>query len=217
MPGALHLASSVASVCSSFLVETGSFIFNTKKPMISLRSSLRAAAALALVCAAGLAQAQAYVSGSVSGQLAPGVYGRVDIGNAGPPPLLYAQPMMAAPPAVAMHQAPQYMWVPPGHSRDWRRYCGRYNACGQSVYFLRDAPRHWHGDRGPARDPRWNRSPYEYRGDHGHGHGRDHGHGHGRDHGRDRDDDRRNWRGPHEGGNNQGYNPRYDYRRGPGD
>ena len=74
-------------------------------------------AAVVLGCAAGLAQAQAYVNGSISGQLAPGVYGRVDIGNAPPPALLYAQPMVAMPPAVVMPSPqPVYMWVPPGHA-----------------------------------------------------------------------------------------------------
>jgi uncharacterized membrane protein YgcG len=169
--------------------------------MISMRSSLRAAAAVTLVCAAGLAQAQAYVSGSVSGQLAPGVYGRVDIGNA-PPPLLYQQPMLIAPPAVMVPQRPVYMWVPPGHARDWRRYCGRYNACGQSVYFLRNPPPNWH-----ARDdgPRGNRPSggayfHDREDDRGHGRGdrhggrenghggdRGHGGGHGGGHGRGRD------------------------------
>jgi hypothetical protein len=164
--------------------------------MTSLRSSLRAAAAVTLVCAAGLAQAQTYISGSVSGQLAPGVYGRVDIGNA-PPPLLYQQPMLIAPPAVVVPQRPVYMWVPPGHSRDWRRYCGRYNACGQPVYFLRNPPPNWHargrGDgpgrhwdhRGPQREPNFHGNREDR--DHGHGRGGGHGHGHGGGRGGHRD------------------------------
>jgi hypothetical protein len=28
--------------------------------------------------------------------------------------------------------------VPPTHQQDWRRYCGRYSACNQPVYFVRD-------------------------------------------------------------------------------
>ena len=177
------------------------------KPMISLRSSLgasfrasvRVIAALGLVCAATLAQAQAYIGGSVSGQLAPGVYGRVDIGNAPPPPVMYAQPMLAVPPAVMVPQAqPQYLWVPPGHAKNWRKHCSRYHACGQRVYFLRNPPPHWHGHQGrpqpryvaPRHEHRRDyRSPYEYRGERGHRHdyrGRDDRHGHGRDHGHDR-------------------------------
>jgi len=159
--------------------------------MAFLRSSLRTAAAVTLACAAGLAQAQAYISGSVSGQLAPGVYGRVDIGNA-PPALLYQQPMLIAPPAVVVPQQPVYMWVPPEHSRHWRRYCGRYHACGQPVYFLRNPPPHWHRG-GPGPRPGWDRpGPHFHegrghgRGDwdrHDRGHGRGHGHGHGGGHG----------------------------------
>ena len=165
---------------------------------MSNRTSLtRSLAALALVCAAGAAQAQAYISGSISGQLAPGVYGQVNIGNA-PPQLLYAQPMWGGP--VAPQVQPIYMWVPPGHSRNWRRYCGRYHACGQPVYFLRNPPPHWraapprqhyerrdwhedrrdHGrwDRDDRRDRRdWDRHDRDDR-------GRGHGHGHGRGHGR---------------------------------
>ena len=95
--------------------------------MSNRTSLIRSLAALALVCAAGAAQAQAYISGSISGQLAPGVYGQVNIGNA-PPQLLYAQPMWGGP--VVPQVQPIYMWVPPGHSRNWRRYCGRYHACG---------------------------------------------------------------------------------------
>lgn len=102
------------------------------------------AAATALWCAAGLAQAQTYIAGSVAGQLAPGVYGRVDIGGP-PPPLMYAQPVLIAPPAV--RPPPVYMYVPPGHAKNWRKHCGRYHACGQPVYFLRDAPRGWHAER----------------------------------------------------------------------
>ena len=167
--------------------------------MISLRSSLRAVAALGLVCVATLAQAQDYIGGSVSGQLAPGVYGRVDIGNAAPPPVMYAQPMLAVPPGAMMPQGrPQYMWVPPGHAKNWRRHCSHYNACGQQVYFLRNAPPHWHGHQGRP-EPRHGashydyrrdyRSPYEYRGERDHGRdyrGRDERHGHGREYGYDR-------------------------------
>ena len=129
---------------------------------MSNRTSLtRSLAALALVCAAGAAQAQAYISGSISGQLAPGVYGQVNIGNA-PPQLLYAQPMWGGP--VVPQVQPIYMWVPPGHSRNWRRYCGRYHACGQPVYFVQES---------------WVRERYDH--DHGYSHGKNksskkHGH-----------------------------------------
>ena len=142
------------------------------------------------------AQAQAYVSGSISGQLAPGVYGRVDIGNASPPALLYAQPMVAMPPAVVMPSPqPVYMWVPPGHAKHWRKHCARYNACGQPVYFLRNPPPHWGAPHYREPRPDWRRPPppphMHERGYERHDHGRrdwerrhdDHGRGHGRGHG----------------------------------
>lgn len=182
-------------------------------PMFSSRSSYKALAALALTCAAGLAQAQAYISGSISGQLAPGVYGQVNIGNAAPPQVLYAQPMWGGP--VMPQVQPVYMWVPPGHSRNWRRYCGQYHACGKPVYFLRSAPPQWRAappppvryrDEGPRH---WDRDDHHDRHDRrerfdrhdrrdgdrgdrdrgwghgrGNGQGNDNGRGHGRGHGR---------------------------------
>ncbi|KAB2898151.1 MAG: hypothetical protein F9K35_10765 [Burkholderiaceae bacterium] len=134
--------------------------------------------------AAGAAQAQAYVNGSVSGQIAPGVYGRVDIGNGPPPALIYQQPMLISPPAVVVpHAPPVYMYVPPGHAKHWGKHCARYNACGQQVYFLRNPPpRYGHGD------PRWRDDGHRHRDrdhwDDDRKHGRGHGHGHGKGHGR---------------------------------
>lgn len=172
--------------------------------LLSLRSTLRAAAALALACSALAAQAQTYISGSVSGQLAPGVYGTVDIGNAPPPALLYRQPIVIAP--APMAPPPVYMWVPPGHARHWRQHCARYGACGRPVYFLRNPPPHWH--REPPRqdhhwreerrhrewehrreERRWDRHNDRHHDRHhdrgeerrGMGHGRDRDHGHRRD------------------------------------
>ena len=124
--------------------------------------------------AATAAQAQS-VSLSVAGQISPGVYGRVDIGNV-PPPVVYAQPVIIAPPPPAVVvPAPVYMHVPPGQAKRWARYCRHYNACGVPVYFV----------RGPEYERGWDR-PGEHHDkhghdDHGHGHGNGHGHGHGDD------------------------------------
>lgn len=125
------------------------------------------------------ASAQAYVNGSVSGQIAPGVYGRVDIGNAPAPALIYQQPMLIAPPPVAVPAPPVYMYVPPGHAKHWGKHCARYGACGQRVYFLRNPPPHWRG--GGDRD-RWD---HDRRDRHRH----DRHDRHDRDHWRDRDRD----------------------------
>lgn len=100
-------------------------------------------AALVLGAAAiGAAQAQPSVSISVH---QPGVYGRINIGpGLPPPPLVLPQPVIIAPPPVAVQRQPIYLYVPPAHQHDWRRYCGRYAACGQPVYFVQER---WVRDR----------------------------------------------------------------------
>ena len=82
----------------------------------------------------------------------PGVYGRIDIGNMAPPPVVYAQPVVIAPAPVAVYRRPIYLYVPPAHQASWGRYCGNYAACGQPVYFVQEAwvrERYYreHGDR----------------------------------------------------------------------
>lgn len=88
-----------------------------------------------LVAAASTAALAADVGVSVSiGQ--PGFYGRIDIGNAPPPVLIYPQPVIiqrvhAAPPPI-------YLRVPPGHAQKWSKHCQKYDACGRPVYFVKD-------------------------------------------------------------------------------
>jgi len=159
----------------------------------------------ALFAAAFPALAQTNVSISV-GQ--PGFYGRVDIGDFAPQPVLYA------PQPVIIRQTPYYvaepiyLRVPPGHRKHWAKFCGRYDACGRPVLFVRDewytntyVPRyreHFHGggyrapvrvverveyrdyDRGHDRGPDRGGRGWE---EHGRGHGEGHGHGEGRGHG----------------------------------
>ena len=36
-----------------------------------------------------------------------------------------------------------YLRVPPGHEKKWNKHCGKYNACGHPVYFVRD---NWYTD-----------------------------------------------------------------------
>jgi uncharacterized protein YcfJ len=69
----------------------------------------------------------------------PGFYGRIDVGNAPPPRLVYAQPIVVEPVPVGVVRQPIYLRVPPGHSKHWRKHCHRYNACGQPVYFVQDS------------------------------------------------------------------------------
>ena len=72
----------------------------------------------------------------------PGVYGRIDIGRFPQPLLVLQQPVIISPPVVA-YAEPVYLWVPPGHRRNWRRHCGHYNACGVPVYFVDNG---WYGE-----------------------------------------------------------------------
>jgi hypothetical protein len=68
----------------------------------------------------------------------PGVYGRIDLGNYPPPAVVYSQPVVVAPTPVAVYQQPIYLYVPVVYQQDWGRYCGRYSACGQPVYFVQE-------------------------------------------------------------------------------
>jgi hypothetical protein len=127
----------------------------------------------------------------LSGQVAPGVYGQVQFGNAAPPPLVYAQPMLIVPQDAP--PPPVYLHVPPGHAKNWGRYCRQYNACNRPVYFVRSA----------EYEPDYERRRHDD--DHGRGHddrGDDHGHGYDRDrhddHERHDDHDRRDDRDRHD-------------------
>jgi hypothetical protein len=70
----------------------------------------------------------------------PGVYGRIDIGRYPQPVLVLPQPVVILRPTVVVAPAqPVYMWVPPGHRKNWSKHCGSYGACGVPVYFVEDA------------------------------------------------------------------------------
>jgi hypothetical protein len=68
----------------------------------------------------------------------PGFYGRIDIGDFPPPRLLYPEPVIVQPVPVGVVRQPIYLHVPPGHAKDWRKHCRKYNACGQPVYFVQE-------------------------------------------------------------------------------
>ncbi len=105
---------------------------------IEMTLSLRLAlAGLGIVGGMEAAQAQTSVGVSI-GINQPGVYGRIDIGNFAPPPLVYAQPIIIVPGPVAVQRAPIYLYVPPTQQQHWSRYCGRWGACGQPVYFVEE-------------------------------------------------------------------------------
>lgn len=126
------------------------------------------AASLAL-CAFAANATDVGVSVSVN---QPGVYGRIDIGNAPPPMVIYPQPVVITQPAVVVHQRPIYMRVPPGHEKNWGKHCHRYDACGVPVYFVKYDDSHGHRDH----HHRKHRHDHDDDRDHDHDHG--HGHGH---------------------------------------
>jgi hypothetical protein len=95
----------------------------------------------ALASTTGLA-ADVNVRVLVQGEVAPGVYGRVEIGGSPPPLVVYPEPVIIRPvPPLRAQPQPQpiYLHVPPGHAKKWGKHCHKYNACGQPVYFVKSA------------------------------------------------------------------------------
>ncbi|MBB3219325.1 hypothetical protein [Pseudoduganella umbonata] len=164
--------------------------------MINTTKSLLAAS---LLSCCGFASSQVSIT---VGQ--PGFYGRIDIGHAAPPPLLYDEPIIVERP-VRVIREPLYLRVPPGHAKNWRKHCSKYRACGRRVLFVRDdwylndyAPRYRaeHRDRQDRHDGRDRNDSHQRherqdhdRGHpgkgHGHGNGNGNGNGNGKGHGRD--------------------------------
>ena len=65
----------------------------------------------------------------------PGFYGRIDIGDYPRPRLIYSEPRVIYREVV---REPIYLHVPPGHAKNWRKHCRKYDACGERVYFVQD-------------------------------------------------------------------------------
>ncbi|NDP48276.1 MAG: hypothetical protein GZ085_07765 [Sulfuriferula multivorans] len=90
------------------------------------------AAAFTLAAVSPARAADAGVSISIGD---PGFYGRIDIGDYPQPRLMYREPRVIYREAA---REPIYLHVPPGHAKNWRKHCGKYNACGERVYFVQD-------------------------------------------------------------------------------
>lgn len=151
-------------------------------------------AALFLTTATAVLAADLGVSVSI-GQ--PGFYGQIDIGGYPPPRVIYRQPRVVQ--YVDADRPPIYLRVPPGHSRNWRKYCGRYNACDERVFFVNNnwyqqeySPRYQerHFERRDARhDGRPNWRPDDHRNQQPNGHRQDernHNQNEGRNHDKNR-------------------------------
>jgi hypothetical protein len=105
----------------------------------------------------------------------PGVYGRIDIGRFPQPELIVAQPVVVHRPRVVVAQPvqPVYLWVPPGHQKNWSKHCSRYNACGTPVYFVKEE---WYRTHVSSAGPAYSQ---DHGDDHpGKGKGKGKGHGH---------------------------------------
>lgn len=151
---------------------------------VSTHPVARAAICTMALAAAGLAgllvspstrAADVGVSISVS---QPGVYGRIDIGRFPAPDVIVAQPVIVQQPRVVVARPqPVYLWVPPGHQKNWSKHCSRYNACGTPVYFVKEE---WYRTHVSSARPAY--SP-DHDDDHHHGKGKDKhkGKGHGHD------------------------------------
>src|SRR5437868_5515212 len=132
----------------------------------------------ALLAASLPALAQSNVSISV-GQ--PGFYGRIDLGDAPRPALVYERPVVIQQSPVYYNAAPLYLRVPPGHRQHWGRFCGRYDACGRPVYFVTDewyarsyVPHYrerYYGHGGGYREHEWREERHERREEYGRDHG----------------------------------------------
>lgn len=72
-------------------------------------------------------------------EIAPGVYGRVELGNDSHPDVYYSQPRLIITDSKYAKSRPVYLHVPPGHAKHWDKHCQKYNACGRPVYFIRSA------------------------------------------------------------------------------
>ena len=115
---------------------------------------IRIALGAAVLGACALSSAQAATNVYV--QVGQPAYGRIAIAEPVPQAAwVNQQPVIIQQQPVAIQRQPIYLYVPPAHSNNWARYCGRYNACGQPVIFVQDR---WVRDHQPVR--------------HGHGNGR---------------------------------------------
>ena len=109
---------------------------------------------------------------SITGEVVPGVYGRVDLTNRpAPPPVVYAQPVVIERTPGFERVAPVYLHVPPGHAKNWRKYCHEYHACNQRVYFVKS--REYDPGYRPEKDHGHHEHEYHDRHDHDHDHDRD--------------------------------------------
>ena len=108
-----------------------------------------AACCAVLLCAAcagaGAAEEESHRNVTAGGTLRPGVYGRIAVRGAAPPPVIFAQPVVAQREPGATPAQPAYLYVPSGQVRKWAQHCAKWQACSEPVLFVRmeGAPGRW--------------------------------------------------------------------------
>jgi hypothetical protein len=105
-----------------------------------------ALAALAAGVPAAAQSSSEWRNVTTGGPLRAGIYGRIAVrGHAGPPPLIYKQPVLANETIGAPRNQPVYLYVPPGQVRKWKQNCAKWSACDVPVLFVRvdDSPSRW--------------------------------------------------------------------------
>ena len=50
-----------------------------------------------------------------------------------------AKPVIIVRQPVAVRAEPVYLYVPPGHQKNWAKHCGSYGACARPVYFVQES------------------------------------------------------------------------------
>lgn len=70
-------------------------------------------------------------------EVAPGVYGRVELGNGSRPAVYYPQPVVIVQDSRHSKYKPVHLHVPPGHAKNWGKHCHKYHACERPVYFIK--------------------------------------------------------------------------------
>jgi hypothetical protein len=83
--------------------------------------------------------------------------------------VVVAQPIIIT--GTVGQQRPLYLYVPPGHQKNWKKHCGQYGACGQPVYFVQES---WVQERYDERQGK------PGKGNNGQGKGNGNGNGHGK-------------------------------------
>ena len=79
------------------------------------------------------------ISVVLEGEVAPGVYGRVELSKDSHPDLYYPQPVVIVKEPRYSKYKPVYLHVPPGHAKNWGKHCKKYHACERPVYFIKSA------------------------------------------------------------------------------